>query len=56
MKTKTIKTMLTTHNFEEMREIADRAIVLRRGEMVGSVRLSDASDDQIVAMITGSGG
>ncbi len=48
--------LLITHNFEEMREIAERAVVLRRGEMVGSVRLSDTTDDQIVAMITGSGG
>jgi D-xylose transport system ATP-binding protein len=46
--------LLITHNLEEMRTIAKRAVVLRRGRLVGSVTLDDASDDHIVGMITGS--
>jgi len=49
-----ISVLLITHNLEEMRSIADRAVVLRRGENVGSVMLSETSDDEIVARITGS--
>jgi ABC-type sugar transport system ATPase subunit len=46
--------LLITHNLEEMRSLADRAVVLRRGHHVGSVILKDTSDDEIVARITGS--
>ena len=46
--------LLITHNLEEMRKIAKRAVVLRRGRLVGSVLLEKASDDHIVGMITGS--
>lgn len=46
--------LLITHNLEEMRAIADRAVILRRGRHVGSVNLDDTSDDEIVGRITGS--
>ncbi|WP_119391112.1 ATP-binding cassette domain-containing protein [Taklimakanibacter lacteus] len=46
--------LLITHNLEEMRAIADRAVILRRGRYVGSVRLDETSDDEIVGRITGS--
>lgn len=46
--------LLITHNLEEMRAIADRAVILRRGRYVGSVTLDDTSDDEIVGRITGS--
>ncbi len=49
-----IAVLLITHNLEEMRSIADRAVVLRRGHQVGSVLLNNTSDDEIVARITGS--
>ena len=49
-----IAVLLITHNLEEMRSIADRAVVLRRGHHVGSVLLKDTSDDEIVGRITGS--
>jgi D-xylose transport system ATP-binding protein len=51
-----IAVLLITHNLEEMRSIADRAVVLRRGHNVGSVMLKDTSDDEVVARITGSFG
>jgi ABC-type sugar transport system ATPase subunit len=46
--------LLITHNLEEMRKIAHRAVVLRRGRLVGSVSLDAVDDDRIVGMITGS--
>jgi ABC-type sugar transport system ATPase subunit len=46
--------LLITHNLEEMRSIAERAVVLRRGRHVGSVDLDHTTDDEIVARITGS--
>jgi D-xylose transport system ATP-binding protein len=49
-----IAVLLITHNLEEMRKIADRAVVLRRGRLVGTVPLAEADDDRIVSMITGS--
>ena len=49
-----IAVLLITHNLEEMRAIADRAVILRRGRKVGDLRLSDATDDEVVGRITGS--
>jgi ABC-type sugar transport system ATPase subunit len=49
-----IAVLLITHNLEEMRSIADRAVVLRRGQNAGSVTLRETGDDEIVARITGS--
>ncbi len=46
--------LLITHNLEEMRALADRAVVLRRGRNVGDLDLSHASDDEVVGRITGS--
>lgn len=46
--------LLITHNLEEMRSLADRAVVLRRGHHVGSVDLDRCTDDEIVSRITGS--
>jgi D-xylose transport system ATP-binding protein len=51
-----IAVLLITHNLEEMRTIAERAVVLRRGRLVGTVALNQADDDRIVSMITGSVG
>lgn len=55
-KERNIAVLLITHNLEEMRSIADKAVVLRRGHHVGSVLLKETSDDEIVARITGSFG
>ena len=46
--------LLITHNLEEMRSIADPAVILRRGHHVGSAVLDSTSDDEIVGRITGS--
>jgi ABC-type sugar transport system ATPase subunit len=46
--------LLITHNLVEMRELADRVIVLRRGEIAGEAELADVDDDRIVSLITGA--
>jgi simple sugar transport system ATP-binding protein len=49
-----IAILLITHNLEEMRQLADRAVILRRGRLAGSVSLADASDAEVVGHITGA--
>lgn len=49
-----ISVLLITHNLEEMRQIADRAVVLRRGRNAANLSLATASDDDVVRSITGS--
>lgn len=49
-----IAILLVTHNLEEMRQLADRAVILRRGRLVGMVNLADVMDDEIVGHITGA--
>jgi ABC-type sugar transport system ATPase subunit len=46
--------LLITHNLEEMRALAERAVVLRRGRNAGELDLARASDDEVVGRITGS--
>jgi ABC-type sugar transport system ATPase subunit len=46
--------LLITHNLVEMRELADRVIVLRRGEIAGEAQIADVDDDRVVALITGA--
>jgi D-xylose transport system ATP-binding protein len=46
--------LLITHNLEEMRALADRAVILRRGRNAGNLDLAAATDDEVVGHITGS--
>ena len=46
--------LLITHNLEEMRALADRAVILRRGRNAGELELARATDDDVVGRITGS--
>jgi ABC-type sugar transport system ATPase subunit len=46
--------LLVTHNLVEMRQLADRVVVLRRGEHAGTARLADVDDDHVVGLITGA--
>jgi ABC-type sugar transport system ATPase subunit len=48
--------LLITHNLVEMRELADRVVVLRRGRYGGTAQVPDVDDDRIVALITGARG
>jgi D-xylose transport system ATP-binding protein len=46
--------ILITHNMEQVVDIADRAMVMRRGRKVGEVRPSAATRQDIVSMIVGA--
>jgi D-xylose transport system ATP-binding protein len=46
--------ILITHNMDHVIEIADRAIVMRRGRKVGEIKPSRDNQQQIVAMIIGA--
>jgi D-xylose transport system ATP-binding protein len=46
--------LLITHNMVDVQEVADRAVVLRLGRNNGMFDLKLASDEQIVAAITGA--
>jgi D-xylose transport system ATP-binding protein len=49
-----VSVILISHNLEQVMEVADRAIVLRRGRMIGEAVPSKENHDRIVGMIVGS--
>jgi ribose transport system ATP-binding protein len=42
-----------SHRMEELRQIADRVTVLRDGQYVGTRRMAEVTDDEIIAMMVG---
>jgi ribose transport system ATP-binding protein len=42
-----------SHRMEELRQIADRVTVLRDGQYVGTRRMAEVADDEIIAMMVG---
>jgi ribose transport system ATP-binding protein len=42
-----------SHRMEELRQIADRVTVLRDGQYVGTKRMDEVTDDEIIAMMVG---
>jgi D-xylose transport system ATP-binding protein len=46
--------LVITHNLADAFEVADRVFVLRLGREAGDFKISDVSQDQIVAAITGA--
>jgi ABC-type sugar transport system ATPase subunit len=49
-----VSVILITHNIEELRALADRVVVLRRGQRVGHLDVATASSEDVVALITGA--
>jgi ABC-type uncharacterized transport system ATPase subunit len=45
--------ILITHKLKEVGSITDRVVVLRRGEMVGDVKTSEASTEQLARLMVG---
>ncbi len=45
--------ILITHNLHHVFEVADRAVVLRRGRVVGNVLVGDTNIEHLSALITG---
>ncbi len=50
---KGVSVLYTSHRLGEIREIGDRATVLRDGRKVGTVAVSDAAEDTVVRMMVG---
>lgn len=48
--------LLISHNLQHVFDVSDRITVLRAGQRVGTVKRDQATQDQIVSMITGSAG
>jgi ABC-type sugar transport system ATPase subunit len=46
--------ILITHNMEHVVELADRAVVLRQGNMVGEIKPTAENKQDLVAMIVGA--
>ena len=49
-----VSVIVISHNLDHVSEIADRAIVIRRGRKVGEARPDAAGHEQIVSMIVGA--
>lgn len=46
--------LLITHQLADVREVADRAVVLRLGRNNGTFRMTEVSQEEIIAAITGA--
>lgn len=53
LKSKGVGIVYISHRMEELRKVADGVTVLRDGKYVGTARLTDISDRQIVSMMVG---
>jgi len=51
---KGISVILITHNMQQAIDIADRAVVLRQGRLIGEVPAIPENEERIVSMIVGS--
>ena len=49
-----ISVILVSHNLDQVAEVADRAVVIRRGRRIGEARPDAANHDHIVSMIVGA--
>lgn len=49
-----VSVLLVSHNLEEIRELADRAVVLRRGRVAGTLAVSGRNEHALVALLTGA--
>ena len=49
-----VSVLLISHNMQHVLEVSDRAVVLRHGEVVGDVRISEVDQRDLVELITGA--
>lgn len=49
-----IAIVLVTHNLPLCREVADRVVILNRGQKVADVRMAETENDHVVGWITGA--
>ena len=53
LKNKGVSVILITHKIEEIMRIADRVVVLRDGHSVGECKVSETTNDELIAMMVG---
>ncbi len=53
LKSKGIGMIYISHRMDEIRRISDRVTVLRDGEYIGTVKTSEATDEEIIKMMVG---
>jgi D-xylose transport system ATP-binding protein len=46
--------ILISHNLDHVRQVADRAVVLRRGQLVGEAVPSAENHERLVSLIVGA--
>ncbi len=49
-----VPVILISHNMQDVFAVADRAIVMRRGSKAGEVRISDATENEVVSLMVGA--
>jgi D-xylose transport system ATP-binding protein len=49
-----VSVILISHNLDHVRQVADRAVVLRRGQLVGEAVPSAENDERLVSLIVGA--
>jgi ABC-type sugar transport system ATPase subunit len=49
-----VSVLLISHNLQEIRLLADRAVVLRHGRVAGALPVTANNEDALVALLTGS--
>lgn len=54
LKTQNVPVIIISHNLQDIFAVADRIIVMRRGNKVGDVRASEVTDDDLVSLMVGS--
>lgn len=54
LKAQNVPVIIISHNMQDIFAVADRIIVMRRGQKVGDVRAADVTDDDLVSMMVGA--
>ena len=54
LKSQNVPVIIISHNMQDIFAVADRIIVMRRGQKVGDVRATEVSDDDLVSLMVGS--
>ncbi|WP_062203427.1 ATP-binding cassette domain-containing protein [Aureimonas sp. AU12] len=54
LKAEHVSVVLVSHNFDQVRRLADQVWVMRAGRMAASVRAAEVSGNDLVALVTGT--
>ncbi|HHY57725.1 MAG TPA: sugar ABC transporter ATP-binding protein [Chloroflexi bacterium] len=54
LKSQNVPVIIISHNMQDIFAVADRIIVMRRGQKVGDVRAAEVTDDDLVSLMVGA--